>query len=108
VLSTLGLDTIEILKYLIGRLKKLLIGWKNVRQLGCSAKELRQDLTLVRLGQGLEGFQKMPRCVSHGGIFYPYCSRGVMRALSGRRNAKRGGNPAATLCLGIRRPGQDR
>jgi len=65
------------LKYLIGRLKKLLIGWKSVRQLGRSTKELRQDLTLVGLGQGLEGFQKMPRCVSHSEIFYPYCSRGI-------------------------------
>jgi len=69
VLSTFCLKTIKILKCLIGRLKKLLIGWKSVTQLGCSTKELRQDLTLVGLGQGLEGFQKMPRCVSHGEIF---------------------------------------
>lgn len=82
MLSTLGLDTIEILKYVIGRVKKLLIGWKSVGQLGCSTKELRQDLTLVGLGQCLEGFQKMPRCVSHSEIFYPYRSRCITFAVT--------------------------
>jgi hypothetical protein len=68
--SPLSLALIKLLKRLIGRAGKFLIGRKGMGQLGRATKQLCQNLTLLGLGQRLKGLQKMPPRVSHSGLFY--------------------------------------
>ena len=61
---------IKLVKHLIGRADKFLIGGEGMGRLDRATKQLRQHLVLVGLGQRLKGLQKIPRRFSHGGLFY--------------------------------------
>ncbi len=53
--SPLSLTTIKLLENLISRAHEFVIRREGIRQIARATKELRQDLTLVGLGQRLKG-----------------------------------------------------